>query len=160
MNSEGWAFRSKQHKPHSFMSDDVRRVVGNWREYAGVINGGRAKDKNASMIEDPTGVLYDTGRAVFDLELLRKAAEVQEKRSVTIRPPGSKQTAHIYPLTNLVYCAHCERKADEQNDPRLRSRLAGWNRRGVFRYRHTEGRVCGIKHRSVPLFWRANSGVY
>jgi DNA invertase Pin-like site-specific DNA recombinase len=152
VNKEGWAFRDRNNKPRPIMGDDIRRVVGNWREYAGVLTGGRAKDKNASMIDEPVGVLYETGRAVFDLELLRKVAEIQETRSITtLRAPGSQQTAHIYPLTNLVYCAHCEQKAQENNDPRLRSRLSGWNRRGVLRYRHAEARACGVHNRSVPI---------
>lgn len=83
---EGWAFRDRKHNPRPITRDDIRRVIANWRQYAGLSPVGRAKDQNAGMIENSTGVLYDTGRAVFSLELLRKVAQVQEKRSVTTRP--------------------------------------------------------------------------
>ena len=63
--------------------DDVRRVVSNWREYAGLIMEGRAKERIAHEIENPSSVLYDTGRAVFPLELLRDVAKAQESRSKT-----------------------------------------------------------------------------
>lgn len=150
VSAEGWLFRERNDEPRPLNGDDVRRVVGNWREYAGIVTEGRAKDKNASLLDDPVGILHDTGRAVFDLELLRQVALVQQTRSVTLRPAGAKRTAAVYPLTNLLYCAHCERDAHERNDPKLRSRFSGWLLKGVPRYRHTEGRTCTAKHRSVP----------
>jgi hypothetical protein len=41
------------------------------------------------MIDNPTGVLYDTGRCIFPFELIEQVAKVQEQRSVTTRPFGS-----------------------------------------------------------------------
>jgi hypothetical protein len=150
VSAEGWLFRERNGGPRPITGDDVRRVVGNWREYAGIVTSGRAKDKNASLIDNPVSILHNTGRAVFDLKLLRQVAIVQQQRSVTLRPAGAKRTAVAYPLTNLVYCAHCERAAHDRDDPKLRSRFSGWLLKKTPRYRHTEGRSCTAKHRSVP----------
>ncbi len=149
MNQEHWAFRTRHSEPRPITKDDVRRVVSNWRSYAGLTLPGRAKELNASMIDNPLGVLYDTGRSVFDIELIRRVAEVQLQRSVTLRPIGSKRKAHAYPLTGLLYCAHCEQLAEEKGDPKLRSRIAGWKFHETHRYRHTEGRVCPGTSRSI-----------
>ncbi len=151
MDDEGWAFRDRRNHPRRITKDDIRRVTSNWREYAGLKTQGCAKDQNANLIEHPTAVLHDTGRAVFDLELLRRVATVQEKRSETKRPRGSVKKAHPYMLARLLYCAHCEREARRQHDPSLRSRLSGHNRRGDLRYRHAEGVNCGTKARSLPI---------
>jgi hypothetical protein len=70
MQDEGWAFRTRYNKPRRITGDDVRRVVANWREYAGLIGHKRAKDQNASMIPNAPSVLHETGRAVIDLGLL------------------------------------------------------------------------------------------
>ncbi len=149
MNAEGWAFRTRKGKPRPINKDDVRRVTANWPQYAGLSPEGKAKDFNPSLADDPVGMLYDTGRQVFPLDLLRKVAEVHKARSTTTRPPGSVRRAHPYPLTRLLYCAQCERNAQEHNDPSLRSRLSGANQNGKLRYRHAEGVQCGCKRRSV-----------
>lgn len=115
--------------------DDIRRVTSNWREYAGIVSDGRAKDLNPNMIEDPTGILYDTGRAVFDMELLHRVATVQEKRSTTKRPRGSVRKAHTYALSRLLYCPRCEELALKHENPKLRLRLGGHNMRGTLRRR-------------------------
>ncbi len=86
---------------------------------------------------------------MFDLDLLRQVGEVQSGRSVTLRAPGTKQHAHHYALTNLLFCAHCEGLARDKNNPKLRSPLAGWNRYGTLRYRHLEGCKCAAPNRSV-----------
>lgn len=112
---------------------------------------GRAKDQNASLIDNPTAIFNDTGRAVFSVELLRRVAVVQEKRSETKRPRGSVRKAHPFMLARLLYCAHCERAAEQQQDPRLRTRLSGHNKRGELRYRHAEGVTCGSHTRSVRI---------
>ncbi|HVO71271.1 MAG TPA: hypothetical protein VMT24_14570 [Aggregatilineaceae bacterium] len=149
LTDEGWAFRDRQNRLRAINRDDIRRVVSNWRQYAGLSPDGRAKDMNASMIDNPTGVLYDTGRCVFPFELIQKVADVQEKRSVTTRPFGSVRNSRPYPLTRLLFCAQCERNALEQNNPKLRSRLSGVDQYGKLRYRHAEGVKCGCHNRSV-----------
>lgn len=149
LTKEGWMFRDRWNKPRLISSADVRRITSNWREYAGIIMNGRAKERIASEIENPTSVLRDTGHAVFDLDLLRRVAEVQEQRSITIRPTGSTATVYDYALLRLVYCAHCERLSVEQDNSRRRSRLGG-TKTDKARYRHAEGVHCGCERRSVP----------
>ncbi len=149
ITDEGWVFRDRKHRPRTVNRDDIRRVVSNWRQYAGLSPEGRAKDMNASMLDNPTGILYDTGRCVFPFELIERVATIQESRSVTTRPFGSVKQAHPYPLTRLLWCAQCERNAREHDNPKLRSRLSGVDQYGKLRYRHAEGVKCGCGTRSV-----------
>ncbi len=151
LTDEGWAFCDRRNCPRPITKDDIRRVTSNWREYAGLVSDGRAKDQNASLIENPTQILHDTGRAVFSLDLLRRVAEVQEKRCKTTRPRGSVKSAYPYALARLVYCAHCDERATARKNPKLRSRLGGVDNYGKLRYRHAEGVKCGCKSRSVPV---------
>src|SRR5690606_24170456 len=124
---EGWAFRDRWNNPRLFSSDDVRRIVANWREYAGIVTDGRAKERVAHETVENASILYDTGRAVFNLDLLRKVAEVQEHRSMTTRPTGSVERVYPYGLLRLLYCASCEQIALDEDNPRRRSRLSGTN---------------------------------
>lgn len=152
MNEEGWAFRDRTSTPRYFVLDDVRRIVSNWREYAGFAMGGKAKDKNASMIESPVSILDNpTGREVFPLELIRNAATKQATRSITTKIAGTKSTPHFYWLSGILYCAHCEHEAERLGDPKLRNRITGHTARHLSYYRHTEGRRCYATNRSVPL---------
>lgn len=149
VTDEGWVFRDRKSRPRAINRDDIRRVVSNWWQYAGLSPVGRAKDMNASLLDNPTGVLYETGRSVFPYALIEKVADVQARRSVTTRPFGSVRAAHPYPLARLLFCAQCERNARKQNNPRLRTRLSGVNQYGKLRYRHAEGVKCGCRNRSV-----------
>lgn len=151
LTEEGWRFRDRKGQPRPFTRDDVRRIVANWREYAGMPTTGTAKNRNASRLDHPSAALYDTGRAVLPLPLLRAAAEVQEERSFTSHQFGVKRTVRAYALSSMVYCAHCEAEAQRQGNPGLRSRLGGVTQRGGSWYRHIEGRRCGCAARSVPL---------
>lgn len=151
LNKEGWAFRTRKGVPRPFNKDDVRRITSSWRQYAGLSPAGSAKNFNPNMVDDPLGMLYDTERQVFPLDLLRKVAEVHVARGGVRRPPGSQKNAHPYALTRLLYCAHCEEVAEKHNNPALRSRISGHNRRGQLRYRHAEGVSCGSKRKSVTI---------
>jgi hypothetical protein len=151
MVDEGWAFRDRKGNPRPFNKDDVRRITSNWPQYAGLSPQGKAKDFNPNLVDDPVGLIYDTGRQVFSLELLRKVAQVHQKRGGVRRPPGSQKNAHPYALTRLLYCAHCEHHAEEQNNPALRTRISGHDRNGQLRYRHAEGVKCGGKRKSVAI---------
>ena len=68
-------------------------------------------------MDNPTGILYDTGRCVFPFDLIQRVAQVQEGRSVTTRPFGSVKVSHPYPLTRLLLCAQCERNAASKITP-------------------------------------------
>jgi hypothetical protein len=64
---------------------------------------------------------------------------------------GVNQKARDYPLSSIVYCAHCEALAEDQDDPRLRVRLTGMmDPRGKRRYKHKPGVKCGVTNRTVP----------
>ncbi|WP_162909895.1 recombinase family protein [Aggregatilinea lenta] len=150
MNTEGWAFRDRKGNPRPVAQDDVRRVVANWPEYGGLVPENRAKDRPAYEDEiDPLRLIED--RAVFPLPLLRKVAAVRKERSLQPSDSGIKREARIYPLSGLLYCVHCDKRAEEQQDPRLRERLTGLvDPRGKRRYKHTPGVQCGCTNRTVP----------
>lgn len=147
--SEQWYFKDRDGKPRLLSSDDIRRVTHNYPAYAGLVVEGKAKRRNSSKIDNPEAILYDTGRAVFPLDLLRRVAEVQKKRSVTTRPTGAVKKAHNFILHRLVYCAHCEEQAIAHQNPKAQTRLMGWNQNGKLRYRHAEGIQCGCRKRSI-----------
>lgn len=151
MTAEGWRFRDRKGQPRPLTTSDIRRVVGGWREYAGMPTEGRGRDKNASRLTAPSQELVDTGRAVLPLALLRAVATVQEARSITTRDTGVKPNNRTYALTGLVYCAHCEAEAASQGNAGLRSKLGGVTQRGRQWYRHVEGRQCSAQKRSIPL---------
>ena len=46
LTREGWAFRDWWDNPRLITSDDVRRVVSNWREYAGIVTE-KARNRHA-----------------------------------------------------------------------------------------------------------------
>ena len=149
LNDEGWAFRNRWNKPRLLKADDIRRVTSNWREYAGIVTMGRAKERIAHEIDNPQDILQETGRNVFEMELLRQVANTQEARSVTTRPIGGKRDTYPHPLSDLLYCAHCERLAAKQEDVKLRSGLSGWNKVGKRRYRHSDRNRCESKRKSI-----------
>jgi DNA invertase Pin-like site-specific DNA recombinase len=147
--ADGYYFRDRWGQPRSINSDDVRRVVANWRSYAGLVGYGRAKELVAHEQENAASVLHDTGRAVFDLDLLKDIATVHEKRSLTTRPVGTSPKAHIFALSQLLYCAHCDAVAMREDNQSLRARLTGWNQKGKLRYRHSHSQECRGKTNSI-----------
>jgi DNA invertase Pin-like site-specific DNA recombinase len=150
MNEEGWAFRDRNGQPRPIGKEDVRRVVSNWREYAGLVSGGRAKDKFAARIEDPLTALQNTGHNVMPIELVRQVAQVQLERSYTTNRVSPKKEADDYLLSGVLFCAHCAQDAREKQNPKLRVPLTGHRSNStVPRYRHKEGYPCRAKNRSV-----------
>lgn len=150
LNVEGWPFRDRKGQPRPVSRDDVRRVVSNWAEYGGLVPKKRAKDRPAYEDDvDPSKLIVD--RAVFPVELLQQVAAVRKARSRKPKGDGIQRRSRDYPLSGLVYCAHCEKLAEEQNDPRLRVRLTGLtDPRGKRRYKHKPGVTCGCHNRTVP----------
>lgn len=150
LNRLGWAFRDRWNNPRLLTLDDVRRVTSAWREYAGIVLQGKAANRIAANLENPTSILFDTGHAVFDLDLLRDVAETQEARSIVTRAVGTVRVARVFPLTELLYCARCDAEAIEADNPSFRSRMIGQQKRTQApRYRHSERRRCGCSNRSV-----------
>ncbi len=151
LNEEGWPFRDRRNRPRPVDREDVRRVVGAWPEYGGVVLDMRAKDRKA--YEDTLDLdtfPFRKDRAVFDIELLRRVAKTRRARSRKPVDHGVNRKTYPYALSNITYCAHCLRLAEEQDDPRLRSTLGGINMNGIRRYRHKAGVSCGVTNRSVP----------
>ncbi|MBK8139413.1 MAG: hypothetical protein IPK52_26970 [Chloroflexi bacterium] len=56
VTSEGYQFRDRRGQPRSINSDDARRVVANWRAYAGLVGYGRAKEVIAHKQQDAASV--------------------------------------------------------------------------------------------------------
>jgi DNA invertase Pin-like site-specific DNA recombinase len=153
LNIEGWAFRDRKGKPRPIERDDIRRIVANWPEYGGIARF-KAADKTHGKSRrayeyDLDNIPFREECAVFPLALLKEVARIRKERS--IRPPddGMKTAYYIYPLTEISYCAHCERLALAQNNPQLRSRLGGSGQNDKRRYRHKAGIKCGCTNRSV-----------
>jgi DNA invertase Pin-like site-specific DNA recombinase len=153
MQTEGWAFRDRDGDPAPFEGDDVRRIVANWAEYGGYVYQYRARERHPHDYKIEDIVLIEE-RTVFPLELLYKVGQVRRQRTIRrIGSYGIKPDAYPYPLQGLMYCAHCERLAQEQNNPKLRSRLGGHtsNDGKTYRYRHKAGAKCGCTNRSVKV---------
>lgn len=150
LNEEGWPFRDRKGNPRPVNQDDVRRVVANWPEYGGLSLEKRAKDRPAYEDDvDPAHLIED--RAVFPLELLEQVAAVRRARTHEPQDSGVNRKARDYPLSGILYCAHCEALAEDQDDPRLRVRLTGlMDPRKKRRYKHKPGVTCGVTNRTVP----------
>ena len=150
LNAEGWPFRDRKGQPRPVNQDDIRRVVANWAEYGGLVPEKSAKDRPAYLDGVDPDLMID-GRAVFPVDLLHRVAEIRKERSREPKDNGVNRKARVYPLSGLVYCARCEKLAQEQQDPRLRVRLTGLvDPRGKRRYKHTPGVTCGCTNRTVP----------
>ena len=151
MQIEGWPFRDRDGAPTPFEGDDVRRIVANWPEYGGHVSVRRARERHPHDYDlDKINLVEE--RAVFPVELLYKVGAVRRQRTIRrIGSYGVAPNAHPYPLQGLLYCAHCEDRAQSQDNPKLRSRLGGHTSTDgqTFRYRHKPGVLCGCTNRSV-----------
>src|SRR5258708_6269376 len=152
MNGEGWAYRDRKGQPTPFEGDDIRRVVSNWPEYGGIVTAKRGKDRPAYEQHNPDEILFKAERAVFPLDLLRRVALVRQQRTIRPSDQSVKLKSHPYAFSTLLYCAHCAKRAKEQNNPKLRSLLNGNtpHEDSIRRYRHKPGVSCGCTNRSVP----------
>ena len=148
-NEEGWAYRDRTGTPRLIYRDDVRRVVANWPEYGGIVMDKKAKDRPAYENYNVDELPFLPDRAVFPLELLRAVAQVRQERTLRPVDKGVMKDTYFYPLAGITYCAHCERLAAEQNNPKLRSPFGGMKGNGIPRYRHKLGVTCGCTNRSV-----------
>ena len=148
LQDEGWAYRNRQGQPSPLGVDAIRRVAANWPEYGGYVSGKRARERDP--IDQPPDEIIarlDPERSVMDIDLLARVARNRYERAISKRKPEFvREEARIYPLASVTYCAHCERRAEEQNRPELRTRLYG--RIGKY-YRHRPGSSCGCIIQSV-----------
>lgn len=150
MQHEHWAFEDRKGKPRPMTEEDIRRVVASWGAYGGLTTHRKSKDYQAYKRMDVAEIPFREDRAVFPIDLLRQVALVRQERSVAPANDGKKQDTRFYPLSQITYCAHCERLAKEQDDPRLRSTLSGATPHGIRRYRHKHGGACGCTSKSIP----------
>lgn len=152
LNEEGWPFCDRQGVPRPPDREDVRRVLGAWPEYGGVVMDLKAKERKAyeesfELDEFP----FRPDRAVYDIELLRAVAERRRGRTRQPADHGVNRQTYPYALSNITFCSHCLQRAEEQDDPRLKSTLGGMtSKKGEPRYRHKAGVSCGVTNRSVP----------
>ncbi len=145
LQAEGWAYRDRNGNPAPLEVEDIRRVTNNWPEYGGVVIGDKAAHRNP-MDYDPNAITLNPERAVFDIVMLKMVGQIQLERTHRAPDRGHAQTDFPYPLAGLTYCAHCERLAEQHNNPKLRSRLGGKTK---SRYRHRAGHPCGCAKKSV-----------
>ena len=152
LNEEGWPFCDRWDVPRPPDREDIRRVLGAWPEYGGVIMGSKAKDRKAYAEDfDLDDFPFRLDRAMFDIDLLRAVAKKRRGRSRQPVDHGVNRQTYPYALNNITYCAHCLQRAEEQDDPRLKSTLGGMtSKKGETRYRHKAGMVCGCTNKSVP----------
>lgn len=152
LNREGYRFQDGDGQVALFNDDDVRRVTLNWVEYGGAVLPGRARSRRASDITLEQ-VKLKPERAVVDVELCYQVGLVWQTRTraKTTLDYGVHLDATVYPLSRLVYCAHCERLAQEAGDNSKRAYLTGktGNKPESRRYRHNTERRCPAKHRSI-----------
>lgn len=153
LNKEGFRYRDSDAHIVPFNADDTRRITANWVEYGGGVVPGKAKDRRAKDVT-PETVALNPDRAVFDVELCYLVGHIRQKRSRDVkRTPdyAVRLDAMSYPLSKLVYCAHCEQLARDQNDSTARSYLTGktGNNKAARRYRHDTERHCPAESRSV-----------
>lgn len=99
-------------------------------------------------------VSLNAERAVFDIDLYYRVGEVRKKRTRDMKRIAEyavRLDATIYPLSKLIYCAHCEQLAQEADNAALRSYLTGktGNKKEARRYRHDTDRYCPSHNRSI-----------
>ncbi len=114
-----------------FVPDDARRITANWVEYAGGLVHGKA-DRRRSKDITPDNVAVNPERAVFDIETCLMVGRIRQERTRDYKGTID-YSVHIdskaYPLSKLVYCAHCERIAIEHDNIKERTEIAHWRQR-------------------------------
>jgi DNA invertase Pin-like site-specific DNA recombinase len=153
LNQEGYRFYDAEGEIALFNDDDIRRITANWVEYGGGLVPGKARNRRGKYT-NPENVTLHPERAVFDVELCTQVGHVLQERS---RDPKRNTDyaihldAKMYPLSKLVYCAHCEQLAQQESDSTLRGYLTGQTGRQRIsrRYRHDTERHCDATRRSI-----------
>ena len=129
----------------------MRRVVANWTEYGGLVFDQKAKDRPAYADYDVSETPLREDRAVFPLEMLRNVGRARQNRTLKPSDRGVKREASAYALSGIAYCVHCDQQAEEQDNPKLRTKLTGrTDANGIRRLKHKTGITCGVHNRSIP----------
>ncbi|QPC83657.1 recombinase family protein [Phototrophicus methaneseepsis] len=147
LDDEGWCYRTVQNTPRVFERDDVRRIIANWREYGGLLQTTRARNRPAYKDDDLSSVVLNPDQAVMPVDLLEQVAKVRYDRTQKPRRTKTHNVKMIYPLSVLVRCAHCSAEEDVQ---KRTATLQGYTTSaGIRRYRHSIGMKCTSGTRSV-----------
>lgn len=148
LTAQGYAFRGRKGKPTLLEVDDVRRITHNWVEYGGIVMDNHAISRRYAEL-DLSSIHLDPERAVFDITLLEQVGEQLVARSRRRLGKGRRRSRQVYPLSSLVYCAHCEMLAHQHGNSNLRTRLIGGSKQQKY-YVHRAGIKCGCGRRQVP----------
>src|SRR5579859_1815327 len=153
LNNEGYRYRDLDGNIELFDADDVRRIVTNWVEYGGGVVKNKKQNRRARDVT-PANAKLNAEHAVFDVDFCYRVGKVIQARTrnYTHNPDdGVPLHASAYPLSKLLFCAHCEHAALETGNSALRSNMRGKTGYGnrARRYRHNTERPCAAHTRSV-----------
>src|SRR5690606_21564710 len=124
LNEQGWPFCDRKNNPRPIDREDVRRVLGAWPEYGGVVLEMKARDRRGHGEDlDMAAFPFRPERAGCDTALLREGARLRRARSRRPGGHGVSRGTYPYARSNITYCAHCMQRAQEENDARLYSTL-------------------------------------
>lgn len=147
---DGWCFRDRKGNPRPINRADIRRIVANNLEYGGSVSDQKAKDRRVwDATYDVDDLPFNSTRAVFSVELLKKVEQIRLKRTLKPVDNGIKRKDFPYPLSQITFCSHCDELAKKSQNMDLRSSLGGTNMNGTRRYRHKFGVKCGCTNKSV-----------
>ncbi len=140
LNREEYRYRDADGHIEIFDSDDVRRILTNWVEYGGGIVQNKRKNRRNKDVT-PANVQLNPKHAIFDVDFCLDVGRtlLARSRNYNRNPDNAvRLDASSYPLSKLIYCAHCERIAIEQDSSSARSRLSGKTGSAPMarRYRH------------------------
>lgn len=103
--------------------------------------------KCAEDISPKTRVLFFNAIEVYT-ELLYAVGKELIARSTRKLGRGRRKESTVYPLSSMVYCAHCEELARQQGNQHLRSRLVTRSKGAYYVHRH--GINCGRSKGQIP----------
>lgn len=150
LNEEGFAYRNRDGLPRLFNREDIRRIIALWKVYGGLPSNSHSKETPGYGEDDVDMIELISERCIFPIELLKAVGQARKNRARHHRDHGVKHNAYPYALTLISYCAHCERLAEQHNNPQLRTTFTGHiGRYNARRYRHRDGIDCGVINRTV-----------
>ncbi|MBW4437914.1 MAG: recombinase family protein [Pleurocapsa minor GSE-CHR-MK-17-07R] len=143
LRAEGYPYRDRKGNPGNMDVSAVRRVTSNWTEYGGIVLDSRATARHFTH-DEITSTVLNPERAVFDTGLLKQVAHMAVDRALLRPDAGRRAAASVYPLSGLIYCAHCETLASRERSSVQRSKLIGVKGNA---YRHRQGLYCNCHRR-------------
>ena len=148
LTAQGFAFRGRNGLPSPLETDDIRRITHNWVEYGGRVIDSHAKSRRYEEMDLST-LAPDPERTVFDPALLMAVGRQLVARSTRQLGKGRRRSRQVYPLSSLIYCAHCQSLASKQQNDTLKTRLIGGSKKQNY-YVHRAGIQCGRTRNQIP----------